>query len=79
MENLPKIVQKKLYLVDEKSEKKAFFRCGLSKKDPYCDGPHKGTGFFPEIVEITEARKVAQCGYKNSKKGAFCDGSHKNL
>tara|TARA_B110000305_G_C18822768_1_gene352152 strand:- start:137 stop:493 length:357 start_codon:yes stop_codon:yes gene_type:complete len=79
MENLPKIVQKKPYLLDEKSGKKAFCSCGLSKKDPYCDGSHKGTGFSPEIVEITEDRKVAWCGCKNSKKGAFCDGSHKNL
>ena len=79
IENLPKIVQKKPYLVDEKSGKKAFCSCGLSKKDPYCDASHKGTRLSPKIVKITEDRKVAWCGCKNSKKGAFCDGSHKNL
>jgi CDGSH-type Zn-finger protein len=76
---LPKIVQKKPYISEEKSGKKAFCRCGLSGKDPYCDGSHKGTGFSPEIIELTEDKKVAWCGCKHSKKGAFCDGTHKAL
>ncbi len=79
MENLAKIVQKSPYVVVEKEGKKAFCTCGLSSKDPYCDGSHKGTGFSPEIVEITGNKKVAWCGCKHSSKGAICDGSHKNL
>ena len=79
MENLPKIVQKSPFVMDEKAGKKAFCSCGLSANNPYCDGSHKGTGFSAEIVKITEDRKVAWCGCKNSKKRAFCDGSHKNL
>tara|TARA_B110000438_G_scaffold77336_1_gene77522 strand:+ start:255 stop:497 length:243 start_codon:yes stop_codon:yes gene_type:complete len=78
-ENLPKIAQKAPYVIDEKIGKRAFCTCGLSSKNPYCDGSHKGTGFSPEIVEITEEKKVAWCGCKHSSKGAMCDGSHRNL
>ena len=77
--NLTKIAQKFPFIIEEVSGKKAFFTCGLSKKQPYCDGAHKGTGFTPQIIEITENQKVAWCGCKKSKKGAFCDGSHKTL
>ena len=79
MKKLPKIVKKGAYVVNEKAGKKAFCTCGLSNKDPYCDGSHKGTDFSPKIVDFKEDRKVAWCGCKHSRKGAFCDGSHKNL
>ena len=57
--NLPKIAQKAPYVIDEKIGKRAFCTCGLSSRDPFCDGSHKGTGFSPEIVEITEEKKIA--------------------
>jgi len=79
MNKLPKIVKKSPYIVNEKCRKIAFCSCGLSNKDPYCDGSHKGTGFSPKIIEIKEEKKVAWCGCKKSNKGAFCDGSHKHL
>ena len=53
--------------------------CGASKKQPFCDGSHKGTGLGPRKVDIAEAKTVAWCGCKHSKNGAFCDGSHSNL
>lgn len=53
--------------------------CGHSKTQPFCDGAHKGTGFVPSKVELTEAKTVAWCGCKHSKNGAFCDGSHSKL
>jgi len=77
--NLPKIVQKRPYVIEEKAGKKAFCSCGLSSKDPYCDGSHKDTEFSPEIVELKENKKVAWCGCKHSSKGAFCDGAHSKL
>lgn len=77
--DLPKIAQKFPFVINEKCGKKAFCTCGLSQKQPYCDGSHKGTGFSPELIDITENRKVAWCGCKRSAKGSFCDGSHKNL
>ena len=51
--------------------------CGLSSKQPFCDGSHRGSGFTPTKVELTEAGKVAWCGCKQSKNGAFCDGTHR--
>ena len=79
MEKTPKISKIGPYVIEEKEGKKAFCTCGESKKDPYCDGSHKGTGFVPKIVIIDKKKKVAWCGCKHSKNKAFCDGSHKNL
>jgi CDGSH-type Zn-finger protein len=53
--------------------------CGLSKNQPFCDGSHKGTGFAPKRVELTEAKTVAWCACKHSKNAPFCDGTHKTL
>ena len=77
--DLPKIAQKFPYVIDEKAGRKAFCTCGTSSKQPYCDGSHKGSRFSPEIVELTEDKKVAWCGCKQSGNGAFCDGSHKKI
>ncbi|MBI5379008.1 MAG: CDGSH iron-sulfur domain-containing protein [Nitrospirae bacterium] len=54
-------------------------RCGRSKSQPFCDGSHKGTGFTPIEVKITEQKSVAWCGCKQSGSKPFCDGTHKNL
>ena len=53
--------------------------CGASKTQPFCDGSHKGSGFAPKKVEITETRTLAWCGCKHSNNGAMCDGSHAGL
>ena len=72
----PKIAQKSPYVLDMKAGKYAFCTCGLSEKQPFCDGKHTTTEFRPEIVVLEEDQKVAWCGCKHSHKGAFCDGSH---
>ncbi|MCW5547586.1 MAG: CDGSH iron-sulfur domain-containing protein [Opitutaceae bacterium] len=53
--------------------------CGLSKGQPFCDGSHKGSGFAPAKVELTEEKTVAWCACKHSANGCFCDGTHKKL
>ena len=53
--------------------------CGRSAKQPFCDGAHKGSGFAPMKVELTESKTVAWCGCKHSKLAPFCDGAHKQL
>ncbi len=75
----PKIAQKSPYVEEVEAKKYAWCSCGLSKKQPYCDGAHKGSEFSPVIVEITETKKVAWCGCKASGNKPFCDGSHSKL
>lgn len=71
--------QKGPYVVEEKPGKRAWCACGLSKKQPYCDGSHKGTGMAPIIVEIKETQTIAWCGCKMSRNKPYCDGTHSSL
>ena len=54
-------------------------RCGLSKKQPFCDGSHQGTGFAPMEFTTKEKKTVALYQCKMTKKQPFCDGTHKSL
>ncbi len=57
--------------------------CGLSSKQPFCDGSHKiAPGYKPLRFTYTEEDKIrGLCGCKMNKleKGPFCDGSHKTI
>jgi len=53
--------------------------CGLSAKQPFCDGAHKGSGLGPTRFEVEETRQVALCNCKHSGAKPFCDGAHKAL
>ena len=51
--------------------------CGLSKKQPLCDGSHKGTPFRPLRVEAEAAATLWLCTCKATRAaGGKCDGSH---
>lgn len=53
--------------------------CGLSAKQPFCDGSHKGAcELKPQSFTVDETRDYVLCGCKKTSKGPFCDGSHKN-
>lgn len=54
-------------------------RCGLSKKQPFCDGSHKGGPFTPLEHKAEKSGKAWLCGCKHSGKPPFCDGTHKTL
>ncbi len=76
----PKIAQKAPYMVEVEAGKKYFWcACGLSQKQPFCDGSHKGTGIKSVHYEATESKTVAFCGCKRTGSGVFCDGTHGGL
>lgn len=73
----PVAAQKAPYAT-EVEEGKAYYwcACGLSKKQPFCDGAHKGTGIAPIRYEANRTQKVYFCGCKNSINRPLCDGTH---
>ena len=76
----PVIAQKKPYMVEVEAGKTYYWcSCGLSKKQPYCDGSHTGTDYAPLAYEATETKTVAMCGCKYSGNKPLCDGAHAKL
>ena len=53
--------------------------CGLSAKQPFCDGSHKSTDITPRKFTLAEAKKVWLCNCKHTAHAPFCDGSHSRL
>ena len=53
--------------------------CGRSKRQPFCDGSHKGTSFEPLKVVIEEKKLVKWCSCKYTKTPPFCDHTHREL
>jgi CDGSH-type Zn-finger protein len=53
--------------------------CGKSKKQPFCDGSHKGSEFSPMEYKAAAAGEIAFCACKRSNKKPTCDGTHKTL
>lgn len=54
-------------------------RCGMSQKQPFCDGSHKTTDFTPLKWSATDTKKVYFCGCKHSDNKPLCDGTHSTL
>ena len=50
--------------------------CGLSAKQPFCDGSHKDTTFNPLTYKADQSKKVFFCTCKLTKDPPMCDGSH---
>ena len=82
MTDTPEIAQKAPFAVEvEVEEGKNYFwcACGKSKKQPFCDGSHKDTGFSPIKYTAEASKKVFFCGCKHSSKAPLCDGTHSKL
>ncbi|BFM17235.1 hypothetical protein R50073_34180 [Maricurvus nonylphenolicus] len=76
----PTIAAKTPCAVDVKEGKKYWWcACGLSKKQPFCDGSHKGTEFEPKIYTADKTGTVFFCACKHSAKAPLCDGTHNKL
>jgi CDGSH-type Zn-finger protein len=61
----------------EEGKNYAWCTCGLSEKQPLCDGKHRGTGMSPTIHKAEKTETKYFCACKETKNGPFCDGSHK--
>ncbi len=77
--DLPHIADKKPLVLEMEPGTYYWCSCGLSKKQPFCDGSHKGTDFTPVKLVIDKKRKFAWCLCKHSEKGPQCDGAHVKL
>lgn len=76
----PVMAQKSPYAVDVEAGRKYFWcACGLSRKQPFCDGSHKGTGLNPIPYEAAASETKYFCGCKHTRKQPFCDGTHNAL
>jgi len=76
----PVIAQKGPFPVDiEAGKSYAWCACGRSKKQPFCDGSHKVTGFTPIVFKAEESKTAYFCGCKRSNNKPYCDGTHGKL
>ena len=77
MEN-SKNFQKGPYKVTVKKDRTYFWcACGLSKKQPFCDGSHKKENKYQSVKYLAEDDKeMFFCGCKKTNHPPFCDGSH---
>ena len=75
----PHIAQRSPFAVELAPGDYWWCACGQSRRQPFCDGSHKGSAFTPQKFSVSEAQKVWLCGCKRSKTMPFCDGSHKGL
>ena len=74
------IADKKPAKVELKAgESYAWCRCGRSKKQPFCDGSHKGTGITPLSFRPDADGDAFLCQCKASGNAPYCDGSHTKL
>ena len=64
--------------VVEVEKNKSYFwcSCGLSSKQPFCDGSHKNTEFSSVKFIADETKKMFFCTCKQTNNQPFCDGSH---
>ena len=63
----------------EAGKRYAWCRCGRSKKQPFCDGTHKGTGLTPLRFVAESSGTFNLCGCKSTDDKPFCDGTHNFL
>ncbi|MGQ0676849.1 MAG: CDGSH iron-sulfur domain-containing protein [Rhodospirillales bacterium] len=76
----PVVAQKAPFAVQVEAGKSYWWcACGRSRKQPFCDGSHKGSGFEPVPYTAAKSDTAWFCGCKASGAKPMCDGSHKRL
>ena len=77
----PVAAQKAPYALDVEAGKNyTWCACGLSKKQPLCDGAHKaGSTITPIRYTAPKDGKAYFCGCKESVNRPLCDGTHGKL
>ncbi|HRE59743.1 MAG TPA: CDGSH iron-sulfur domain-containing protein [Micropepsaceae bacterium] len=53
--------------------------CGKSKRQPFCDGSHKGGPFVPLEYKAEKSGTVWFCACKQTGRVPLCDGTHNKL
>ena len=83
MDNLPKVFKASPTVIAvQKGKTYAWCTCGLSEKNPLCDGAHKTIEGIPfKSLKFTpeEDGELWLCNCKQSKNPPYCDGSHKAI
>jgi len=76
----PVVAQKSPYEVTVEAGKSYWWcACGLSRRQPFCDGSHKATTFTPVEYKAQESTTVWFCGCKHTHDAPLCDGTHNTL
>lgn len=78
-----RIPQKRPYHQNLEPDKQyAWCSCGLSSRQPFCDGSHQAfnekhkTDMEPVIFTVEKPKKALLCGCKHTSNRPYCDLSH---
>jgi CDGSH iron-sulfur domain-containing protein 3 len=80
MADTPRIARRGPFPVEVTAGKTYWWcACGLSARQPFCDGSHKGTAFEPVAHTPEKDGALWFCGCKATGRAPLCDGSHSAL
>lgn len=54
-------------------------RCGRSRRQPFCDGSHAGSGLEPLAFVPARSQIFWLCNCKYTRQPPFCDAAHNRL
>lgn len=53
--------------------------CGRSRRQPFCDGSHAGSGVEPLPFTVRRTQTYWLCNCKYTRRPPFCDAAHNRL